>query len=317
MLIFYRDTVEQTAGGNAFKRMNGNLPMSSNSNLPVKKNFDPDYETNRVADETMFLKKMRTKRLLYRYFGEIYIGRRVQLTYFRRWLVRLNVASMQQVMEVGSGDGVFCFALAKAYPNLRIVGLELNEVEVRVSEILADQEGLSNLCFESGILSSEQWKEQFDMIFSLDVLEHIKDDIAVMKEMYMALVPGGSLLVHVPHRTYKETDGRLISVPDEEAWQINPGHVRQGYAPEYLRAKLVSVGFDVKETQMTQSRPIAHAHRLYNRVEKILPLRIAILPMIDYLIRQDIRQVPEHGNTVWAWAKKPLVEDGRRDMQVR
>lgn len=278
----------------------------------MQESFDPDYETKRVADEAAFLKKMRTKRLLYRFFGEIYIGRRVKFVYFWKWMARLDIKPGTRILEVGSGDGVFCFGTANRFPQAQVTGLELNGVEARVCATLAKQEQLTNLRFEEGILSGEKWQGQFDLIYSLDVLEHIQEDVAVMREMYAALAEGGSLLVHVPHRTFQETDGRMISVPDAEAWKINPGHVRQGYTPKDLSAKLTSVGFDVKATQMTQGRPIAHAHRLYARVEKVLPLRIAILPIIDYLIRQDMSQTPEHGNTVWAWAQKPIVADSNK-----
>ena len=53
----------------------------------------------------------------------------------------------------------------------------------------------------------------------------------------------------------------MISVPDEEAWRINPGHVRQGYSPDELRSKLQQAGFEVKAVQMAQGHPITYAHR--------------------------------------------------------
>lgn len=279
--------------------------MSSDLRAPVQEQFDPGYELKRVADEAQFRSKMRTKRRLYKLFGEIYIGRRVKFVYFRCWLKRLNLAPTARILEVGSGDGVFCFFVAKQMPQAKVTGLELNPVEAKICQELAEAEKFSNLNFVPGVLGGPEWKEQFDFLYSLDVLEHIQDDVSVMKEMYAALKPGGSLLVHVPNRTFQETDGRMIAVPDEEAWKINPGHVRQGYSPDDMRAKLEQAGFEVKATQMTQSHSVTYAHRLYAKIEKVLPLRILILPAIDVLAFLDARHAPTHGNTVWAWAQKP------------
>ena len=271
---------------------------------PTQTERDEQYELTRVTDRQQFLQKMLVKRRLYRWFGEIYIGRRAKFLHFRRWLARLGVPDGARVLEVGSGDGVYCFYMAAQYPKAQVVGLELNPTEVEVCQTIAEREALPNLRFADGVLGPP-WNNSCDLLYSLDVLEHISDDVGVMRQMFDALADGGHLLVHVPSRVHQETDGRMISMPDEDAWKINLGHVRQGYAPEELDAKLTAAGFDVKEIQPTQSQYMSYAHRLYARVEHALPMRILILPILDVLIFLDARRKPEHGNTVWAWAQKP------------
>jgi len=46
--------------------------------------IDPTYELTRIADEDSFYKKMCQKRRLYRLVGEVYVGKRVKLEYFKR-----------------------------------------------------------------------------------------------------------------------------------------------------------------------------------------------------------------------------------------
>jgi 2-polyprenyl-3-methyl-5-hydroxy-6-metoxy-1,4-benzoquinol methylase len=267
--------------------------------------MNPAYEMERIPDAEAFDRKMRLKRRLNRLFGEIYIGKRVKLAYFVRWLKRLGLPADARILEAGSGDGLFTFHVAGAMPRASVTGLELNPVEAVACGRVAAREGRDNLKFICGDLTALQDQEGFDFAFCLDVLEHVKEDVLVMRGLFEALKPGGRLLVHVPNGYFRETDGRVIRVADADAWKINPGHVRQGYTPVEMSARLASVGFEVVAAEMTQGSPITRAHRLYARVQRWLPLRIAILPLIDLLAFLDRHRRSADGNTVWVLARRP------------
>ena len=55
---------------------------------------------------------------------------------------------------------------------------------------------------QTGFQTHEQLSELADssvsFIFSLNVLEHIDDDLAILKEMFRVLKPGGRVLIYVP-----------------------------------------------------------------------------------------------------------------------
>jgi len=273
--------------------------------MSTQSQFDPNYETTRIADEDSFHQKLRWKRTLNRFVGEIYIGKRAKLAHYRRILGRLTLPKQPSILEVGSGDGLFCFETATRLPNAKVVGLELNEIEANACNQQAINEGISNLQFVSGLLSARDWRDCFDMVFCLDVLEHVSEDLCFVEEMTGALKPGGMLLIHVPNRYYRDTDGTIHTVSDEDAWRINPGHVRNGYTAEELRDVMVKSGLEVNELIPSQGNPIARAHALYRKFEKVMPMRVAILPWIDRLIRMDLKSTPEHGNTLWAISMKP------------
>ena len=269
---------------------------------------DLSYELTRIGDSDAFYRKMRTKRRLYRWVGEIYVGKRAKLRFFERWLRRLKLPAASEIAEIGSGDGVFAYYIARRMPRARVTGLELNQIEAQVCQRIAREEGFDNLNFESRSLLEMQEFRQFDFAYCLDVLEHIEDDETALREILGVLRPGASLLIHVPSRYIQQLNGDLVTVPDDEAWKINPGHVRNGYTPDEMKSKLQGAGFEVKKIEPTQSRPMQRAHRLYARCEKILPLRILILPLIDAWINADLNKTPAHGNTLWAWAQKPATE---------
>jgi SAM-dependent methyltransferase len=75
----------------------------------------------------------------------------------------------------------------------------------------------------------------FDLIYSINVLEHIQDDLAVLRLLYKCLKDGGRLKVLVP--AFKLLYGRM----DEHV-----GHVRR-YSRGALNALLKDAGFESAE----------------------------------------------------------------------
>jgi SAM-dependent methyltransferase len=91
----------------------------------------------------------------------------------------------------------------------------------------------------------------FDVIVSLDYLEHVHDDAAAMNEMRRVLKPGGLLLISTP------TTGPTFLLN-----KIKPligltidkyGHVREGYTLENLTGRLQNQGYEIL-TSTTYSR---------------------------------------------------------------
>lgn len=84
-------------------------------------------------------------------------------------------------------------------------------------------------------LSDQIFIEEFDAICAFDVLEHINDDVAILKNMHAALKPDGILFITVP------ADRHLWSAMD-----IYAEHKRR-YSLQELREKIEDNGFKVKK----------------------------------------------------------------------
>src|SRR5262249_42086546 len=86
---------------------------------------------------------------------------------------------------------------------------------------------------------------EFDLVVSVDNLEHVEDDVTAMRGLLRALRPGGRLVVHVPgYERRWLVFGRRVNFDV-------PGHVRPGYRVEELMAKLGQAGFDVTVSRAT------------------------------------------------------------------
>ena len=74
---------------------------------------------------------------------------------------------------------------------------------------------------------------EFDVIGSFDVLEHVDDDVEVLNQMHKATVKGGGIIITVPQHQF------LWSHADEQAC-----HKRR-YSAEELLKRISAAGFDL------------------------------------------------------------------------
>jgi SAM-dependent methyltransferase len=95
----------------------------------------------------------------------------------------------------------------------------------------------------------------FDLVTTLDVIEHIEDDVAALRELRRVLRPGGRLLVAVPAFMF------LWGKQDEVS------HHHRRYTAATLRRALADAGFTVDRTSYfnTILFPIVAAVRLGRR----------------------------------------------------
>ena len=152
---------------------------------------------------------------------------------YKAWLLELLRPLVRgRVLEVGAGRGTFS-------RNLRNLGDALTAVEPSVRLIPSIQQsttGLSNVTIVNGLLT-DVTDRGFDAAVMLNVLEHIDDDTAMVKEIFDRLVPGGVFCVWVPAFAglYGEFD-RLI------------GHCRR-YRKRDLERLLISAGFTIEQSR--------------------------------------------------------------------
>lgn len=86
----------------------------------------------------------------------------------------------------------------------------------------------------------------FDLVVSLDYLEHVQDDGKAISELWRVLKPGGRLLLSTP------TTGPRLLLNRVKPWigltLDQYGHVREGYELKQLSARLQSEGYDVRSS---------------------------------------------------------------------
>ena len=131
------------------------------------------------------------------------------------------------LLEVGCGSGYVLGGLRAVLPVARLVG---SEIYVHGLGYAAARVGPPCELLQMDARSIP-YEAEFDVIGAFDVLEHIDEDEAVLKEMHRALKPGGGVMLTVPQHPW------LWSKADEFACH------RRRYRRHELADKLRRNGF--------------------------------------------------------------------------
>ena len=145
------------------------------------------------------------------------------------WALRRYFSNASNFLEIGCGTGFVLSSIERQFPNLNLYGSEvfsngLNFAAKRVSGATLFQMDARKIPF----------KNEFDVIGAFDVLEHVKEDSLVLRNIHSALKPGGGIVITVPQHQF------LWSKYDEYSC-----HIRR-YSNKDLRLKVQSLGFKVK-----------------------------------------------------------------------
>jgi 2-polyprenyl-3-methyl-5-hydroxy-6-metoxy-1,4-benzoquinol methylase len=99
-----------------------------------------------------------------------------------------------EVLEIGCGNGNFTQFLAQQC--LQVTAIDINQEYVSLAkERLQGKAGVEILVAD---VNKMQWEKSFDTVIMLDVLEHIEDDIQLLRQLKEGIKPNGKLIIKVP-----------------------------------------------------------------------------------------------------------------------
>lgn len=174
----------------------------------------------------------------------------------------LNKTGNIRLLEFGAGKGEFINRF-KEEKNIKTIAVEQDPTyRILLSENHEVYEKIDDV------------QGEIDLIFLIDVLEHLNDDEAYLKIFHDKIKKGGTLFIYVPARMelYSDFDKAI-------------GHFRR-YSKKELVEKLMKAGFQIEECRyhellgyvasaihnkwMSQKEPTATSVQIYDKV--LVPL---------------------------------------------
>jgi SAM-dependent methyltransferase len=176
-----------------------------------------------------------------------YRGRRRVI---ERVIEGLRLPSRARILDAGCGSGRNMVELARHGP---VTGVELSDTSAYLARAREAGEVISGSVLEMPFAS-----DSFELSVCLDVIEHLDDDLAALRELRRVVAPGGSLLVTVPAYQW------LWSGHDE----VN--HHRRRYTQRSLRAVAEKAGWrQVRSTHFNSLLlPVAVLLRVLDRFSR-------------------------------------------------
>lgn len=159
------------------------------------------------------------------------------------------------ILDAGSGFGQYSYRLASLNGGNTVVGVDVKEEQIADCNAFFARLGMGGrVRFEEADLTAYCREEGYDLILSVDVMEHILDDEAVFANFCRSLRPGGTLLISTPSDKggsdadeHGHEDGKVVGFIDE--------HVRDGYNIDDIARKLRRAGFGGVEARYSYGAP--------------------------------------------------------------
>ena len=121
---------------------------------------------------------------------------------------QVNVAlAGKTVIDFGCGDGQQAIAMARAVPDCRVIGLDIQQKHLERARDRAQQAGLEDRC-----IFGTDTQERADLIVSFDAFEHFSDPLAILQIMSKLLKPDGEILASFGPTWLHPYGGHLFSV---------------------------------------------------------------------------------------------------------
>lgn len=104
----------------------------------------------------------------------------------------------RRALDVGCGAGLLTEPLARL--GAAVTGVDAAPENVAVARAHAAGQGLA-IDYRAGEVATAVAGETFDLVTSLEVIEHVSDPAAFIRALAAVLAPGGLLVLSTPNRT--------------------------------------------------------------------------------------------------------------------
>ena len=167
------------------------------------------------------------------------------------------------ILDAGSGFGQYSYYLSSLNKSWRINGVDVKEEQIEDCNNFFKKLGKENASFGTADLTRYVKEETYDMILCVDVMEHIEEDVLVLKNFYSSLKPEGLVVISTP----SDLGGSDAHDHDEESFIGE--HVRNGYNINEIKSKLILAGFTNIDVKYCYGKP-GHASWLLSMKYPIL-----------------------------------------------
>jgi SAM-dependent methyltransferase len=154
------------------------------------------------------------------------------------------------VLDAGSGLGQYTWHMSKMNTGWNIIAIDINSEQTEDCNRFFKKTGLSDrVKFHTLDLTELDDLNCYNIILSVDVMEHIENDVLVFKNFYRSLKDNGILLISTP----SDKGGSDVHNNNEESFIDE--HVRDGYSIKDITDKLSLAGFRNIEASYTYGKP--------------------------------------------------------------
>ena len=188
----------------------------------------------------------------------------VRIAYIRDRLVRAFGRNPEarrplegvRVLDVGCGGGLVSEPLARL--GAAVTGIDAGEANIKAASLHAASMDVSvdyRVGAVEGLIAAGE--APYDAVLSLEVVEHVVDPAAFLRDCAQLVRPGGQIVVATLNRTLRAYALAVVGAEHILRW-LPPGthDWKKFVTPEEVRAALTGAGLTVQETRGVSYSPL-------------------------------------------------------------
>lgn len=194
------------------------------------------HTSDRMKNNPMLAK------LLSATFGYTNIGNYARFKVFRRLINSIQLNGDAKILDLGAGYGEYSISMATAMPNADVHALDIDTSRALAIEEATASSGLKNVSVHNKYIENLE-QNNFDLIFSVDVFEHILKEEMPFRTAFEKLKSGGQLIVKIPNIDQLTIfPNRLFEAHND--W-LEDEHIGQVYDLIGLTKRFIDEGFEI------------------------------------------------------------------------
>jgi len=212
----------------------------------------------------------------------------LDLLLLRAWHIKHEIKNWKRsktnqnlnILDAGAGFGQYVYYFSTLNKNWKITGVDVKEEQIEdCNNFFAKIKKAEQVKFEFADLTNLnnlQKSEKYDFILSVDVMEHILEDVTVFQNFYKIMNQDAMLLISTPSNLGEDHDEHEES---ENTFFVDE-HVRDGYDIKEIEEKLHKAGFTKVEAKYSYGTPGKISWKLSMKI----PITILNVSKIFFII---------------------------------
>lgn len=231
-----------------------------------------------------------------RWLGGLHAGLVIKGLYLQWKVAAFLRQGGRYVLDAGCGpEAQLAAMLAARYPTCSFVGWDLHVN----SEVKGAWRQQNVSVIESDIARLASIGE-YDLVYSIDVLEHIEDFDGTLDRLITALRFGGLLLIHVPSLDQQSWfgSGGTETPHHFRAHRSGDDHVHEGFSLSQLTHALERRSIEVLDARLTFGRWVALLKETFSSGERqgVRGIGLLLLPAVLLAVALEMLLSPKRGN---------------------
>ena len=182
-----------------------------------------------------------------------------------------------RLLDIGCGGGLLCEPMARL--GATVVGVDAGGSNIPVAQAHALQSGLEIDYRHTSAEALADADEHFDVVLSMEVIEHVADPLGFLTACQQLLTPGGIHLCSTINRNAKSFAAAIVGAEYVMRWLPKGTHNWAKFiTPDELYALLRQAGLDPVDRKGFHFNPVSWAWSLSDRDLSVNYVTAALKP---------------------------------------